>query len=112
MRRLRRRGASGGSISDQKKAARDGQGAISIAISCRISPVARSKIRIRSSRVTTAYHVGPCVKAAAVAPEGRVIVSGSGGAEAGACRRMTSMTTMDRRPRIIVAVRTVTSHLR
>lgn len=57
--------------------------------------------------VTTAYQSGPVVKLRAVAPAGRVIVSGRGAAGVEE-KRMTSRAKIARRPRIMVAVRTVT----
>jgi hypothetical protein len=50
----------------------------------------------------------PWVNALAVAPLGKVIVSGTGAADS-AEKRMTSTVKIARRPRIMVAVSTVTN---
>ena len=74
---------------------------------CLKLPVARSKIRIWSSFVTTAYQSNPCVKVLAVMPEGSVITSGKF-ADGSEEKRMTSNAKMAKSPRIMVAVKSVT----
>ncbi len=70
--------------------------------------MARSKISRRlPPSVTTAYQPGVMVKASALTPSGRVMVSGTTGAIC--VNRMTKRATITKSPQIITAVSTVTS---
>lgn len=68
----------------------------------------RSKIRISSVVVTTAYQSVPCVKAEAWAPFGKEISVGRARGVRAAPRRVTNRPMITRRPKIITAVSTVT----
>ena len=82
---------------------------------CCSAPVARLKIKMRLSLVTTAYQSGPWVKAVAVVSCGRVMRSGRAISDAvsrssfGPEKRMTNSVMMITMPAIIVAVSAVTN---
>lgn len=79
----------------------------------RKAPLARSKIRMRSSAVTTAYQPSPWVKAVARLPSGRATLSGIRGSPRIACGiRVTITATTTMTPTIIVRVSRITSALR
>lgn len=82
---------------------------------CCSAPVARLKINMRLSLVTTAYQSGPWVKAMAVVPCGKVMRSGRVMSDAVSRsffspeKRMTNSVMMIIIPAIIVAVSAVTN---